>query len=103
MQGHNTNAQELFEELQIQASTTADSDNCAPTSNCGASHSLPLEKLPPQLNWDEEMEKLFAMAASMRLAAPPRGTKNTSPSSKPDLPAPVRYCRANRKMAAENR
>ena len=99
MQGNITNAQDLFEELQITASNTADSDDCAPTSNGSASHSHQFEEIPPQLNWDAEMEKLIEMAASMRPVA--RGTKYTSPSSKLDLPAPVRFCRAHRKMAAK--
>jgi hypothetical protein len=102
MQGHNPHAQEFFVGLQITTGTSADSDECALTSICDASHFHQLEKRPLQLNWDVEMEKLFEMAASMRPASRPHGTKHTSLSSKLELPAPVRFCRALRKMAAQD-
>jgi hypothetical protein len=102
MQAHNSTAQELFEDLQITVNTTADSDDCTLTSICGASHSHQLEKRPLQQYRDVEMEKLFEMAASMRPASRPHGTKHTSLSRNLDLPAPVRFCRAHRKMAAKD-
>jgi hypothetical protein len=103
-----THAQELFEELQITASTfSLDSDGCALTSICGVP-AVPRSRLlleeqhsQVQFNWEGEMAKLLEMAASMRLASrSTRFKKNTRPSIKTDLPPPVRFGRAIRKRAA---
>ena len=95
-------SQERFEDLQITNVALADSGAWQLTSvfsslrsrHFGASQPLAQPKM------ETEMAKLLEMAASMRFASRSE-KKNTTKSTKINLPAPVRYNRANdRKMAS---
>jgi hypothetical protein len=93
-------AQNLFEELQITASSASvNSDDYGLTSKCVAYRSCQQQSSEVPLNRDREMLKLLEMAASMQLASHRPRMKYTAPIVKTDLPAPVRFCRANRKIS----
>jgi hypothetical protein len=97
---HTAHVQNLFEELQITASASVNYVDCALTSNCDAYHSCQQQSSQVQLKSDREMQKLLEMAASMRSTSHPAATKHTTSIAETDLPAPVRFRRANRKISA---
>ncbi len=94
--------QELFESLQITDVASADSGAWQLSSVFSPFHCRHFGESPSsaQPKMETEMAKLLEMAASMRFASRTE-KKTTTQLTKIDLPAPVRYSRANnRKMAS---
>ena len=90
--------QELFENLQITDGTLVDVV-AFPWTRIRSRES---GELPTHTHFKTEVEmaKLFAMAASMRCAPRSPENKRLNSSTNTEMPAPVRFSRANRKMAA---
>ena len=108
------NAQPFFEDLQLTVANTThdhaigndklDSDAWAVTNSIvGAPSCLHCEAHTTQVQADHELAKLLKMVSSARSTIQPLTNKNVVFTSiEIDLPAPVRFNRANRKTEVKN-